>query len=73
MNFTLVENVVALLDYSKVPQDLKSRAAYLATECGATPEEMEAFLAGLAPLSKGLVQKIADKFDVDLVWLTKGP
>ena len=69
MNFALLENVQALLDYNQVPKSLDARTKYLADECGVPTKSITPFLLGEQNLPNGEVRKIADKFEVDLKWL----
>lgn len=69
MNHILIENIHALLDAQQVPKCSKSRASYLAQNSEANVKEVELFLKGKGPLSKGVLQKVADFFEVDVYWL----
>lgn len=69
MNYTLLENVQALLDYNKIPNDHEIRAAYLCEQCSLSNEDVTAFLLGEKNLPLGEVRKLANAFEVDLLWL----
>lgn len=69
MNVDLLENIQALLDFHKIPRNIQPRVEYLSQNCACDAEEVEKFLLGESNLSKGIIKKMADFFEVDLFWL----
>tara|TARA_R110002110_G_scaffold257491_1_gene473481 strand:+ start:9563 stop:9784 length:222 start_codon:yes stop_codon:yes gene_type:complete len=69
MNYILIDNIHALMDDNEMPKGPKTRAKYLAKHCDTSVEEIELFFIGEGGLSKGILKKIADLFEVDIHWL----
>jgi hypothetical protein len=69
MNVDLLENIQALLDFHKIPKHIEPRVEFLSKNCSCEASEIEMFLLGESNLSRGLIKKIADFFEVDLFWL----
>lgn len=71
MNANLLSNLQALLDFHKVPSQLNLRAEYISSNCDCDLSEIKYFLNGTGNLSKGVMRKLADFFEVDVFWLLK--
>lgn len=67
----ILENIHALLDFNRVPKTKPERVQYFSSLFGLPIEESESVLAGEQVPNKKLLKEIADKFEVDALWLLK--
>ncbi len=65
----ILENIHALLDFTRVPKTKNERAQYFSQLFNLSPEESLRFLDGEQVPNKKLLKEIADKFEVDPFWL----
>lgn len=65
----ILENIHALLDYNNVPKISSKRVAYFSETFGLSDTESQAVLSGEVVPNKKLLKEIADKFEVDQLWL----
>lgn len=69
MNYTLIQNVNALLDSENIQKDFDIRAQYLSKTCELELEAALLFLQGEEKLPPGKLKTLADQFDVEIQWL----
>lgn len=69
MNYTLIQNVNALLDSENIAKDFDTRANYLSQTCELELNEALLFLQGEEKLPQGKLRTLADQFDVEVQWL----
>ena len=67
----ILENIHALLDFNKVPKSKIDRISYFALTFGLSPDESKNVLEGVQVPNRNLLKAIADKFEVDALWLLK--
>ncbi len=67
----ILENIHALLDFNRVPKTKPERVQYFSNLFSLPIEESESVLAGEQVPNKKLLKEIADKFEVDALWLLK--
>lgn len=65
----ILENIHALLDFNRVPKAKEERVQYFSQLFDLSFEESLRFLEGEQVPNKKLLKKIADKFEVDPLWL----
>ncbi|MBS0289584.1 MAG: hypothetical protein JSS07_06080 [Proteobacteria bacterium] len=71
MHTPILENIHALLDFNHVPKSKLERVQYFSQTFGLSIQESENVLAGEQVPNKKLLKQIADKFEVDPLWLLK--
>ena len=71
MHTTILENIHALLDFNNVSKIKEERVKYFSQAFGLTFEESGNVLAGELVPNKTLLKQIADKFEVDALWLLR--
>jgi hypothetical protein len=69
MHTHILENIHALLDYNDVPKMESERRAYFSHVFGLSLEESQDLLEGKLVPNRKLLKLIADKFEVDPLWL----
>lgn len=69
MHTHILENIHALLDYNRVSKLKAERTQYFSTLFGLSLEHSENVLQGTQVPDKQLLKLIADKFEVDALWL----
>ena len=67
----ILENIHALLDFNHVSKSKSERVKYFSQLFGITQDESEKVLEGEQVPNKTLLKQIADKFEVDALWLLK--
>ncbi len=67
----ILENIHALLDFNSVSKTKSERVKYFAQLFGLSSEESEKVLDGEQVPNRNLLKQIADKFEVDALWLLK--
>ncbi|MGE3318478.1 MAG: hypothetical protein AB7I18_04205 [Candidatus Berkiella sp.] len=67
----ILENIHALLDFNRVSKAKPERAQYFSTLFGLSLDESDSVLSGEQVPNKKLLKEIADKFEVDPLWLLK--
>ncbi|MFI4938196.1 MAG: hypothetical protein ACHQJ6_06785 [Candidatus Berkiellales bacterium] len=67
----ILSNIHALLDFNQIPKEKSERIKYFSQMFGLTFEESQRFLMGEQVPNKKLLKEIADKFEVDPLWLLK--
>ncbi len=72
MHTPMLENIHALLDFNNVSKLKEERVKHFSQLFGLTVEESTHVLAGELVPNKKLLKQIADKFEVDALWLLKG-
>ena len=71
MHTPILENIHALLDFNNVSKSKEDRVIYFSQAFALTLQESENVLAGELVPNKKLLKQIADKFEVDALWLLK--
>ncbi len=69
MHTHILENIHALLDYNNIPKSQNERLAYFSKTFGLTSIESKNLLEGKVVPNRKLLKMIADKFEVDPLWL----
>ncbi len=67
----ILENIHALLDFNNVSKLKDERVKYFSQLFALSQEESEKVLAGEQVPNRNLLKQIADKFEVDALWLLK--
>lgn len=67
---TILENIMSLLDFERIPSSISHRIKYLATKLDIPEEDVRLFFSGQQALPKGAVRHIAELYEVELNWLT---
>lgn len=65
----ILENIHALLDFKHVSRELSERSQYFSSEFNVPLEESANLLEGEQVPNRKLLNRIADKFEVDPRWL----
>lgn len=67
----ILENIHALLDFNRVSKVKPERTQYFSNLFGLSLDESDSVLSGELVPNKKLLKEIADKFEVDPLWLLK--
>lgn len=65
----ILENIHALLDYNNISKSKSDRYAYFSETFGLSLTESTDLLEGKVVPNRKLLKLIADKFEVDPIWL----
>ncbi len=71
MHTPILENIHALLDFNHVSKLKEERVKYFSEMFNLSLQESENVLIGELVPNKKLLKQIADKFEVDALWLLK--
>lgn len=67
----ILENIHALLDFNHAPKAKDERIQFFSQLFGLSPDESARLLLGEQVPNRKLLKEIADKFEVDALWLIK--
>lgn len=67
----ILENLHALLDYYHIPKVIEERIQQFASMFSLSLEDSEKVLSGELVPNKQLLKQIADKFEVEPLWLLR--